>query len=661
MSEHSHDGEANYRERVYSAFEDAERTHEEAIEAALDVGRRRLGTDVGFLTRIDDGVQTVEQVAGESDSIVADETCPLDDAYCKRTVRTTHPLSVQDAETSPLVDADAYERWDLGTYVGCRLTVDGETYGTVCFAGSDARDEPFAEAEELFVELVARLVSNRLERHAHELEQARRNDRLERQRDRFESIADTSFDIIYRLDASGRFTYISAAVERILGYDPDDLLGESFADYLAPESTDRASTAFARLVEGEPVEGIDLDFVAADGERVTLEVNVRPVVDDGSVSEIQGVARDVTVQRTRERELRLKSRAIEEAAIGIIIADAREPDNPVVYANPAFEEVSGYAPEEVRGRNCRILQGPETDTEDVATLASGRDAAEPVEVELLNYRKDGTPFWNRVGIAPVEDETGTVTHFVGFQEDVTERKRTQRLIQLLNRVLRHNLRNDMNVLLGYADFVDDPAMREQLDVGAELKRLAEELTDLSEQARELESYAQRDREVRRLEPETLVDGAVSESDLAPGEDGTPSTLDVEIRTDRDVCAGREVQQALAELLTNAVTHDTSPPTQVSVTVADDDDLIEVTVVDDGPGVGAVEARAVRSEEETPLEHGDGLGLWFVNWIVTRYGGSFRIESDESAATGTVATVRLPAVAEDESLEAAARRPTVLSR
>jgi sensor histidine kinase regulating citrate/malate metabolism len=98
-----------------------------------------------------------------------------------------------------------------------------------------------------------------------------------------------------------------------------------------------------------------------------------------------------------------------------------------------------------------------------------------------------------------------------------------------------------------------------------------------------------------------------------------------------------------------------------VTVADAGELVEMTVVDDGPGIQPIEAKAVRANEETALEHGNGLGLWFVNWIVTRYGGSFRIASDESAATGTVATVRLPAVEDDEPLEAGERRPTVLSR
>jgi PAS domain S-box-containing protein len=656
MSEHKPNRtREDHRERVYDAFADVGRDFDDAVAEALEVGRRRLGVDVGFLTRIEDDVQTIEHVVGDSDTITAGSTCPLDDAYCKRTVRMDRPLSVQDAEGSPLIDDVAYETFDLGTYIGSRLSVDGDPYGTVCFADSETRAESFSEAEELFVELVARLISNRLERRRHERERARRSARLERQKERFESIADTSFDIIYRLDEEGQFTYISAAVERIVGYDPDELIGDRFVDYLAAESTPAASEAFATLHDGDPVRGLDLVFVHADGGEVTLEVNVRPVLDGGEVTGIQGVARDVTTRRAREEELRLKSRAIEEATVGITIADAREPDNPLVYANRAFEELTGYSEGEIRGRNCRVLQGADTAESPVATLASGLSDGEAVQTELLNYRRDGTPFWNRVEVAPVEDESGEVTHFVGFQEDVTERKRTQRLVQLLNRVLRHNLRNDMNVLLGYADLVGDSAGQTGVDVAAKLEGLARDLTDLSDRARKLESYAQQERQVERLDPASLVDEAVEAAALAR------ATVDVEVRTDRDVCAGSEVHEALTELLANAATHDTSPPTRISVTVDDTDDGLEVTVVDDGPGIQPVEAKAVRTDEETVLEHGDGLGLWFVNWIVTRYGGSFRIAADESAATGTVATVRLPAVGADEPLAAAERGPTVLSR
>ncbi|AFZ72972.1 PAS domain-containing protein [Natronobacterium gregoryi] len=123
-----------------------------------------------------------------------------------------------------------------------------------------------------------------------------------------------------------------------------------------------------------------------------------------------------------ERKRRFKERVLEAAPIGITITDPRHPDDPIVYANDAFEEMTGYAESECRGRNCRFLQGRETDSEAVRELREAIAAAEPTTVELRNYRKDGSEFWNRVSVAPIEDDQGAVVNFVEFQEDVTERK-----------------------------------------------------------------------------------------------------------------------------------------------------------------------------------------------------------------------------------------------
>ncbi|MFO7832758.1 MAG: bacterio-opsin activator domain-containing protein [Halohasta sp.] len=153
-----------------------------------------------------------------------------------------------------------------------------------------------------------------------------------------------------------------------------------------------------------------------------------------------------------EAERRLKERALDEAPIGITIADATGPDTPSIYMNAAFEDVTGYSPTEAVGVNHRFLQGPETDPERSAELAAGIDAERDTEVVLRNYRHDGTPFWNQVRISPIYDD-GEVSHYVGFQMDVTDRERAQRelraeresLDRLLDRV--EGLLNDVTDLL----------------------------------------------------------------------------------------------------------------------------------------------------------------------------------------------------------------------
>lgn len=134
-------------------------------------------------------------------------------------------------------------------------------------------------------------------------------------------------------------------------------------------------------------------------------------------------------------QLELRNRALSATAEGVVIADARVPDNPIIYANAGFERLTGYSVEEVMGRNCRFLQGPETDGDTLGRLRSAIHQKQECTVQLLNYRKDGSTFWNRLSITPIRDASGEVTHFIGVQSDITEQKRTEEALQAANRKL----------------------------------------------------------------------------------------------------------------------------------------------------------------------------------------------------------------------------------
>ncbi|PSP83370.1 hypothetical protein BRC83_07160 [Halobacteriales archaeon QS_1_68_17] len=147
----------------------------------------------------------------------------------------------------------------------------------------------------------------------------------------------------------------------------------------------------------------------------------RPRVADGGTASESPPAPEV--------DFALKEQAMDEAPVGITISDPHRPDNPLIYVNDSFERMTGYAREESLGRNCRFLQGPETSEEPVDAIREAVRNGESVAVELINYTKSGEQFWNKVSIAPIEDETGRVTHFVGFQSDITARKEAELEVQ----------------------------------------------------------------------------------------------------------------------------------------------------------------------------------------------------------------------------------------
>ena len=125
---------------------------------------------------------------------------------------------------------------------------------------------------------------------------------------------------------------------------------------------------------------------------------------------------------TEDQGLRILRRAMDAVPNGVLITDNTRPDNPIVYTNPAFQRMTGYSADEVLGRNCRFLQGDDRDQPGLAELRGAFTAGESATVLLRNYRKDGTPFWNRLHIAPVHDAAGAISHYVGIQEDVSHQR-----------------------------------------------------------------------------------------------------------------------------------------------------------------------------------------------------------------------------------------------
>ena len=146
----------------------------------------------------------------------------------------------------------------------------------------------------------------------------------------------------------------------------------------------------------------------------------------------------------RQRELAewlvLKDRALDVAAEGVTIADARRPARPLIYVNEGFERMTGYTAAEVLGRNCRFLQGPGTSADAIAEIRAALSGRRECLVEILNYRKDGSPFWNRLSITPVRDDAGEVTHFIGIQSDVTARRLAEDGLRRSKEELEHGLK-----------------------------------------------------------------------------------------------------------------------------------------------------------------------------------------------------------------------------
>lgn len=258
-------------------------------------------------------------------------------------------------------------------------------------------------------------------------EQKEARETLRESEERFRQVAEMTGEWIWEQDPEGRYIYSSGAVREILGYEPDEILGKRYLDLMTDEDRQHWSGELA------PTPDIQQRFYRLvnryrhrDGHEVFTESTGEPIVDrSGRVVKWRGVDHNITVRKRFEDALRLRDRAIEAANVGINIADATEENNPNIYVNPALSRMTGYSREELLGRNMRQLQGPDTDPAVVQEIGRALREGRHCEVVLKNYRKDGTPFWNDLLISPVRDDEGRLTHFIGIQTDVTEKRRAE--------------------------------------------------------------------------------------------------------------------------------------------------------------------------------------------------------------------------------------------
>jgi len=128
--------------------------------------------------------------------------------------------------------------------------------------------------------------------------------------------------------------------------------------------------------------------------------------------------------------------AVSSTSNGVLITDPNLPGNPIVFVNPAFTRITGYAPEETLGKSCRMLQGRDTDLQTIERLRKAIQQRKPVTVTIRNYRKDGRTFWNELSINPVFDDNKQLVHFVGIQTDVTDRVRAEEALRRSESELR---------------------------------------------------------------------------------------------------------------------------------------------------------------------------------------------------------------------------------
>jgi PAS domain S-box-containing protein len=227
---------------------------------------------------------------------------------------------------------------------------------------------------------------------------------------KFSHLVSEVSDAFVVVDHEGVVRYVNQSAENLFGCKSEDIIGETFGlPVVAGEST-------------------DVDILNR-GSTTSAEMRVSETIDEDRRVYVVASLRDVSERKRVEESLKLRERAIAASSNGIVITDATQLNNPMIYVNPSFERITGYSAAEVIGRDCRFLQG--SDRNQIGLLDLRKAIAERRECHsvLLNYRKDGTPFWNDLYVAPVFNDRGELTNYIGIQTDISEQvKSNQKLL-----------------------------------------------------------------------------------------------------------------------------------------------------------------------------------------------------------------------------------------
>jgi PAS domain S-box-containing protein len=346
-------------------------------------------------------------------------------------------------------------------------------------------------------------------------------------------------------------------------------------------------------------------------------------------------------------QTQLLDAAINASKNGIIITDWLQPDNPIIFCNKAFEDMTGYVQKEILGKNCRFLQGKDREQKARYILEDALKKGEACNVELANYQKDGTIFWNELYIAPIKDNSGQITHYIGIQNDISQRKKREITLRLeLEKSQKIQILKDEFISIASHELKTPiTSLKATLQL---MNRFIENVPSIDNKLIKLAKNGERHAAKLTHLVDDLLDSTKAEHGelalnktnfvLADVIDGCCNHIFLEgrykIRYEGDhsveVCADEhKIDQVMINFVNNAVKY--APASEeIIIAVQPLDNSIKVSVTDHGSGIPPEDKphifkRYYRANNESRIS-GLGLGLYISSEIIRKHGGEIGVDS-----------------------------------
>lgn len=268
--------------------------------------------------------------------------------------------------------------------------------------------------------------------------------------DTLQALVTASPRAIVMLDLEEKVKIWNPAAEQMFGWTEAEVIDRPMPIRLDNQQVDYSSLQNS-VLQGTTYSQLELRQQTKDGTPIDIIFSAAPLSgSDGQISGVVAVIADITEQNRQAEQLRLLQSVVITTNDAVVITEASSIDAPgpcILYVNEAFTHITGYQPDEVLGKTPRILQGAKTDLTELSKVRSALSRWETVTVEVINYRKDGSEFWNEFSLVPVADKNNRYTHWISVQRDVTERKQAEQAIRQSEARFRSLIENALDIIM----------------------------------------------------------------------------------------------------------------------------------------------------------------------------------------------------------------------